>query len=54
MKDFLRDYFCANESDGLNDDAKHVNEDNKRENSDEYTLQGGDLRMIPGGRYGCT
>lgn len=23
-------------------------------NSDDYTLQGGDLRMIPGGRYGCT
>ena len=47
MKDFLKDYFCA-EDQGQDD----FNEPQDHEPvKDEL---GGDLRMIPGGRYGCT
>ena len=50
MIEFLKDYFCAGDQDGQNENEKY----GARSNSEDYTLQGGDLRMIPGGRYGCT
>ena len=58
MKDFLKDYFCAEDQQIQATSAadQQTAQDLKRvaSNSDEYTLHGADLRMIPGGRYGCT
>ena len=53
MKEFLREYFCA-EDQNLDSKIEGKLQHEQRANSEDYTLQGGDLRMIPGGRYGCT
>ena len=58
MKEFLRHYFCKAD-DGNNGQEGAEDDFNANlmsaSNADDYTLQGGEnLRMIPGGRYGCT
>ena len=65
MKEFLRQYFCkADDKVGAGGETEGGTEDLNGNllptgtgsvNADDYTLQGGEnLRMIPGGRYGCT
>ena len=63
MKEFLRQYFCKpddNSSEkeggvGVSDLNGNFIAPSGQGNSEDYTLQGGEnLRMIPGGRYGCT
>ena len=57
MKEFLREYFCGDDQhqEGLVKKAlgseSSASEEMKRPSSEDYN---GDLRMIPGGRYGCT
>ena len=61
MKEFLRQYFCKaddkGEAEGANTEDLNGNllASGSGNNAEDYTLQGGEnLRMIPGGRYGCT
>ena len=50
MKEFLREYFCG-EGTYPSGFESMTSEEIKLLGSDDYN---GDLRMIPGGRYGCT
>lgn len=62
MKEFLRQYFCKADDKGETPEGASTDDLNGNllatgggNNADDYTLQGGEnLRMIPGGRYGCT
>ena len=56
MKEFLREYFCSPETFDQKQNALTNTEESKGNTSDsaKRATEDGDLRMIPGGRYGCT